>query len=797
MHCLRYLPALLLAGLHAQPSASEMGSPVFFEAKIRPVLAQNCYGCHSSKMKSPMGETVLDTKAGLGKAVSGKLLAALRYTDPHVQMPPAGKLPDAVIADFAAWVEAGAKDPRTDAAGPTQALRGMPVEEGRKWWAFQPVREQAAPAVANPGWLRRKIDAFLLARMEEKGLAPSAQADRRTLARRVYLDLLGMRPTYEEVEAFANDAAPDAFARLVDKLLASPHYGERWGRHWLDVARYAEDNPTSEATNPPYPYAWRYRDWVIEALNKDVPYDRFVKLQLAADLLPGTEREDLRALGYVGAAPVYHKDQRLSLDVISTFLSDDWDERVDAVSRGLLGLTVACARCHDHKFDPISTKDYYGLAGVFASTMRSERPTFAVPAEVEARFQWVQRRLFDLAYSRNLLTNEASTVVGAEERVARWKGEIAQLQAEVEQWRGQYPQLVEHLERYWRDPAKQARQATAARRRPSALNDPFVHTVYDAANYVDGSDANYTWLHYKAGEARDLPVFLRGNPATPGEVVPRKFLSVLSRGEERFGRGSGRLELAERIFGDGAPLAARVMVNRVWAWHFGRALVGTPSDFGTQGERPTHPELLDDLAARFIANGWSLKWLHREILLSAAWQQDARRRADGDRIDQTNTLLWRMNPRRLEIEAYRDSVLRLAGTLDGKLYGVSEDLDAETNRRRTIYGRVSRGRLNGLLKLYDFPEAAQTAPARDMTTTPLQQLFVMNGPFLRGQADELARAIATETDNRVRLQKLYRRILSRDPSAREMDLGLTYLAQGKLEEYAHVLLATNEVLLQP
>jgi hypothetical protein len=429
--------------------------------------------------------------------------------------------------------------------------------------------------------------------------------------------------------------------------------------------------------------------------------------------------------------------------------------------------------------------------------MRSERPVFEVPAEVEARFQWVQRRLFDLAYSRNLLTNEASTVVGAEERVVRWKGEIARLQAEVEQWRGPYPQLVEHLERYWRDPAKQARQATAARRRPGALNDPFVHTVYDAANYVDGSDANYTWLHYKAGEARDLPVFLRGNPATPGEVAPRKFLSVLSRGEERFGRGSGRLELAEKIFADGAPLAARVMVNRVWAWHFGRALVGTPSDFGTQGEKPTHPELLDDLAARFIASGWSLKWLHREILLSAAWQQEARRRADGDRIDQTNTLLWRMNPRRLEIEAYRDSVLRLAGTLDGRLYGVSEDLDAETNRRRTIYGRVSRGRLNGLLKLYDFPEASQTAPARDLTTTPLQQLFVMNGPFLRGQANVVADAIAGAGDSRAQLRALYRRILSRDPSAREMDLGLTYLAQGKLEEYAHVLLATNEVLLQP
>jgi len=786
-----FLLVSVAAGLHAQAP-----DPAFFESKIRPVLVTSCYACHSSKLKAPMGDLVLDTKAGLKKAVDGRLLKAMRYTDPHLHMPPSGKLPQPVIDNFEAWVAAGAVDPRTDTATTTAALRGMPVAEGRKWWAFQPVKEQPAPGVRNNAWMQRKIDAFVLARLEEKKLAPSPKADKRTLAQRLYIDLIGLRPSYEEIEAFVNDPDPKAYANLVEKLLQSEHYGEKWGRHWLDVARYAEDNPTSEATNPPYPYAWRYRDWVIEALNKDVPYDQFLRLQLAADKVPNAPRSDLRALGYLGAAPIYHKDQRLSHDVIYTFLSDDWDERVDAVSRGLLGLTVACARCHDHKFDPIPTKDYYGLASVFASTMRSERPLFDVDPDVELRFQYVQRRLFDLAYSRNLLTGEASTVDGAAERVTRWKAEIAELQKEMEGLQERYPLLVKNLERFWREPARQAQQAVAARRRPGASEDPFMHTVYDAGSYVDGSDANYTMLTYKPGEPRDLPVFLRGNVASPGEPAPRKFLAVLNQGNEEFNSGSGRLELAEKITTDAAPLTARVIVNRVWGWHFGRPLVNTPSDFGTQGEKPSHPELLDDLAARFIANGWSLKWLHREILLSSAWQQASNRRADGDRADQGNILLWRMNPRRLDVEAYRDSLLRISGALSPKLYGLSEDLDGEANVRRTIYGRISRSRVSNVLKIYDFPDAIQTSPNRDLTTTPLQQLFVMNGVFVKAQATALAKALEPEPDANARVRALYRKVLSRDPSPKEIDIALTYLAQSDLAGLAHVLLSTNEVLFQ-
>jgi hypothetical protein len=359
---------LVGSGLFAQtPDAA------FFESKIRPVLVGKCYGCHSSKLKAPMGGLVLDSKAALlaggssgpaliaGKPDESRLIKALSYADPELQMPPSGKLPDAVLTDFRQWIAAGAPDPRTASSAsdaPANApLKGMSQEDGRKWWAFQPIHEVPAPKVADANWPRTKIDSFILAKLEEKKLKPAVQEDRRTLVRRAYVDLVGYKPNYEEVEAFANDPSPNAWENLVDKLQASSQYGERWGRHWMDVARFGEDNPTGEATNPAYPFAWRYRDWIIEAVNKDVPYDRFVKLQLAADLMPDVPREDMRALGYLGASPIYHKDQRLSKDVIGGFMTDDWDERVDALTRGTMAMTVACARCHDHKFDPIPTRD--------------------------------------------------------------------------------------------------------------------------------------------------------------------------------------------------------------------------------------------------------------------------------------------------------------------------------------------------------------------------------------------------------------------------------------------------------
>jgi hypothetical protein len=796
----------------------------FFESKIRPVLANKCYGCHSTKLKSPMGGLVLDTRAGMlkggalgpavvpGKPSEGHLLKALSYTNAHLQMPPSGKLPDSVIADFENWISAGAPDPRKEAAGTSAAvtpLRGMSVEDGRKWWAFQPVTEKALPALKDTGWAKSRADRFILAKLEEKGLKPSPAADPATLVRRAYVDLVGYKPTFAEVQAFVLDKSADAYEKLVDRLIASPHYGERWGRHWMDVARYGEDNPTSEATNPPYPFAWRYRDWIIEAINRDVPYDKFVKLQLAADLMPGTPREDMRALGYLGAAPVYHKDQRLSADVIGGFLTDDWDERIDAVTRGVMGLTVACARCHDHKFDPIPTKDYYGLMGVFASTMRAERPMFEVDPAVETRYLWIQNRLFDLKYSANLLTGEASTVENAAPRVARWKTEIESLRDEVKQLEGRYPKLVTSLEKYWTFPPPRAERPAAEpapkappppaprRRRNLTSTEPFMNAVYDAAQYVDGSDANYTFVNYKPGEPRDFPVLLHGNAATPGETVPRHFPLVLSKGDSAFTRGSGRLELADRIFTDAGPLTARVIVNRVWDWHMGKPLVPTASDFGAQGEKPSHPELLDDLAARFIAHGWSLKWLNREIMLSAAYCQSSHPRADGVQADPENVLLWRMNPRRMDVESYRDSLLRVTGRLSDQMYGPSEDVDDETSVRRTVYSRVSRGRVSKLFRLYDFPDASQTAPNRDLTTSSLQQLFIMNSGFMRRGSEALAKSVEQMPDNTAKIQELFRRVLGREPNPKELDMALTYLADGTLEQYAHILLSSNELIFWP
>ncbi len=764
--------AFVTQSLFAQSAEFE-----FFEKKIRPVLTEKCYACHSSKAKSPMGGLVLDTREGLikggatgpaivaGKPDESRLVLALRYLDNRFRMPPAGKLADSTIADFEKWISMGAPDPRLAAAAAAKPVAGIDFAKGRRWWAFQPVQESTAPKVSRSDWPRKKIDSFVLAKLDENKLAPSPEADGRMLIRRASFDLTGLPPSYEETEAFVADNAPDAYERLVEKLLASPRYGERWARYWLDVARWAEDHPTSEATNQPHPFAWRYRDWVIEALNRDVPYDRFIKQQFAADLMPGFEPADMRALGYIGNSPMYHKDLRLSTEVIGTLAADDWDERVDAVSRGLLGLTVACARCHDHKFDPISAKDYYALAGVFASTWLVKRPIVAMDKAAEGKLVWDHEKLYRVGgASRNL--NEFDTISAeAVKQVIRMKEEVAELKKELEK-----------------------------------IDTPLTHAIIDCGVWIGALDPTVTWIELKPGQPRDLPVFIRGNVATAGEIVPRRFLTVLSKGTpEPFKKGSGRLELAEKIVGEGAPLSSRVIVNRVWGWHFGRPLVGTPSDFGAQGELPSHPELLDDLSARFIANGWSFKWLHREIMLSAAYRQSGRRVDAAYRADPSNKWLWRTNPRRLDVEAWRDAILKVAGTLDVKMGGPSADLEARDNTRRSVYGKISRSRVHPLLRLYDFPDSTQHSPGREITTTPVQQLFVMNSEFFQNQAAALIGSVDAGRTDSERVRTLYRRVFSRDPTPKEADLGLSFLAKGREQfghepwnEYAQALLGSNE-----
>ncbi len=777
-----HLRLLTLAALAATLAVAQSPEIEFFESNIRPVLVEKCVVCHSSELAQPMGGLRLDSQEGLltggqsgpalvpGEPQSSLIVEALTYKSASLKMPPTGKLSDAVIEDFRTWISQGAADPRQAEAAPPSAAAeggpGTPIDEGRKWWAFQPLNELLAPAPNRTGWSQRKIDAFILTKLEENGLEPSPQADRRTLVRRAYYDLTGLPPTYAEVEAFANDTSPNAYESLIDQLLSSPRYGERWGRHWLDVARWAEDHPTRESTNQPHPYAWRYRDWVIEAVNKDIPYDQFIRMQFAADLMPGFKPRDMRALGYIGNSPMYHKDARLSRDVIETLASDDWDERVDAVSRGLLGMTVACARCHDHKFDPITNRDYHALAGVFASLWLVKRPIIEMDSA------------------------EAEKLVWDHERLVRIKGQVGNLK--------ELDTIAEEVH-----PVVAAMQAEVETLQVMLARDttPMTHAVIDAGVWIDGNTPTVTWIDIRPGEPRDLPIFIRGNVANPGEIVPRSFLEVFSDGEpEPFRQGTGRLELANKIVGDAGPLAARVWVNRVWGHHFGQHLVGTPSNFGTQGHAPTHPQLLEDLTARFVDNGWSLKWLHREIMLSAAYQQSSRLIEASDKTDPTNQWTWRMTPRRLDIEAWRDSIIKVSGELDLTPGGPSADANGELSRR-TVYSEISRGRLHPMLKLYDFPDASQHFPKRLETTTPLQQLFVMNSAWMERQALSLSKLDADITDSTERIGALYRRTFSRDATASEVELGLAYLQQRQAdlghqpwEEYAQVLLGSNEFI---
>jgi hypothetical protein len=694
----------------------------WFEAKIRPVLVARCYECHSAGAKEIQGGLRLDTREAVrtggdsGPAVvpgdkdASLLLSALRYEGP--EMPPDGKLSDQVIADFETWILKGAADPRE--AAPDEAPsepEKLDLAAGKRFWAFQPPRAQPLPAVRAAGWPRRRIDRFVLAAMESAGLAPNPPADRRTLIRRVSFDLTGLPPSGDQVDEFVADQSPDAYARLVDRLLASPHYGERLARMWLDVARYAEDQAhiVGDDRSLCYPNAYLYRDWVIEALNRDLPYDQFVKLQLAADLIEPQDPSSHVALGFLGLGPKYYGRGSPAVQ------AEEWDDRVDTVSRGLLGLTVSCARCHDHKFDPIPTEDYYALAGVFAGTEMYNRPL--VPAA----------ELNDKGQAKN-------------------------------------PEQAAHIVR--------------------------------------------------EGKPRDLAVFIRGNVENQGAVVPRRFLQALSAGEPpRLAHGSGRRDLAEAIVDPKNPLVARVIVNRVWALVFGRPLVATPSNFGHSGARPSHPELLDDLAVQFVQHGWSLKWLVRELALSATYQQSSQAEPAKLAADPENRGLSRMNRRRLSAEAWRDAVLAAAGTLEPAVGGKSIDPLDPAQNRRTVYAAVSRLELNRYLALFDYPDPNLHADRRLETTTPLQKLFVLNSPFLAA----MAKAVAARTAgsgavepaegeagrDEAEVESVYRAVLGRGPSSEERARGLRFVrAQraatsdplGPWRQFAHVLLASNEFL---
>jgi hypothetical protein len=744
----------------------------FFEAKVRPLLAKSCFPCHSQQAGKKRGGLQLDSRTALlqggdsgpavvpGRPEASLLVKAVRQADPQLQMPPTGKLPVQEVVALEEWIRRGAAYPGGGATG--KPAPAIDLTEGRKLWSLQPVRPAAPPTTRQQAWQKKPIDGFLLAELEKRGLEPAPPAPRRALIRRATFDLVGLPPTPEEVAAFLADPAPDAYERLIDRLLASPHYGERWGRHWLDLTRYADVGENFyDSRGAPH----LYRDWVVQAVNADVPYDRFVQLQLAADLMPDARPADLAALGFLGLSPQYWKELKLDHLVIKAVVAEEWEERISTIGGTFLGLTVACARCHDHKFDPITTQDYYALAGVLASTQLAER--------------WL------------LPEAQAAAVRQAREEVRTAEERLKKLNDK----KGLAP------------PEQEERQALQARiaalTKTPGYDAPSVPGLAEASLQVLPDGPHRTKLVYKAGEPQDVAVQVRGNPGNLGPVVPRRFLAVLSAEPPTpFTRGSGRLELARAIVTDAAPLAARVFVNRVWRHHFGAGLVETPSDFGRQGDPPSHPQLLDDLAARFIANGWSLRWLHREIMLSAAYQQSSTvaRPTAPEATDPANRLLWRMNRRRLDVESWRDAMLAVTGTLDRTIGGPSRELSDLANHRRTLYGTVKRRELNDLLRLHDFPDPTTHNPTRLPTTTPLQQLFTLNSPFLQQQAAALVKRLHGDAPGKDggRIRRAYALLFGRPATETEVHLGLEFLAGGPAgrmwEQYAHVLLSSNEFL---
>ncbi len=734
-----------------------------FEHQIRPILKAHCFRCHGED--EPI-EGNLDLRlvrfhlkgGDSGPAVvpgqpdESPLLTRIRAGE----MPPEGASPlkPEQVRLIEDWIRSGAKTLRPE---PLTAESSAITEDDRNFWAFQPLKTGSINFPSETSGVRNFIDALVRQRLEQEKLPPSDEADRHTLLRRLTFTLIGLPPTWEEQQAFLADESPDAYERVVDRLLASPHHGERWARFWLDLGRYVDETPwwVTSAKN-----AWVYRDWIAKSFNEDRPYDDFVRRQLATDQMDDARPADNSALGFLGLSPSYWKELRLSVDVIKTVVAEENDERIDTISRTFLGLTLSCARCHDHKFDPLTMRDYYALAGVVASTQLVDKPQVSYSAAETV--QVVRQQIADLQA-------RIAAIKALKDNVDR-SAEVNRLET-----------LIGHLRASTPD-----------------FDVPWVHAVEDTLLIVQPEGDDKTRLEYRHGEVADMPIFRRGNPSAPmNTVVPRRYLSVLSPAEpQRFQKGSGRLELANSILTASQPLASRVQVNRLWAQHLGKGIVRTLSDFGRQGEPPTHPELLDALAAQFIEHGWSHKWLHRRIVESATFRQSSRPSPEGEERDPDNKLLWRMHRRRLDIEPYRDAILAASGRLDDRLYGPSLTFDDALNVRRTLYGKVVREEQHSMLRLYDFPDASAHSPGREQTTTSLQQLFVMNGPLFRDSAVAAVQAVNSQDAQRF-VEESYRRIYQRMPSQRELELGMNFIVasdEASKQAYLHALLGSNEFL---
>jgi len=748
-----------------------LGDPIhdedlaFFEQRIRPLLAHKCYECHSSESKELQGSLLVDSRTTLrrggtkgpavvaGDVEHSLLIEAVRYTNEDMQMPPDGKLSDADIADLEHWVKLGAPDPRSTA---TKHLgKQIDIAAARNFWSLRPISSPSIPVVKLVEWPLTDIDHFILAKQETQELTPAGDADKRALIRRATYDLIGLPPTPDEVNAFLADDSDVAFSRVVERLLASPRYGERWGRHWLDVVRYADT--AGDNSDYPIPQIHRYRDWVINALNQDQPYDEFVRDQIAGDLRGGTTDEQrhqrIIATGYLANARRFGS----RVDDYPQHLTIE--DTIDNLGRSFLGLTISCARCHDHKFDPITNRDYYGLYGIFHST----------------RYPWPGIEL-------DKRQREFVPLVAPEKR-AEMEQALAERTKEQSRLDDEVRKLKDALKKAPDSEQKDATQAlqdTERRAQDYLEQPPLFETAYAVA---------------EAQTPDDVAIQLKGDPARQGDIVPRHFLTVLG-GEELPAdlNVSGREQLAEWILAKENPLPARVMVNRIWQHHFGRGLVPTPNDFGKQGKPPTHPELLDYLATQFRTSGWSMKSMHRLIMNSRTYQQSSARDPKAMLQDPANEWLAGFSRRRLDAESVRDTLLALGGNLDLSPAGAHPFPPQHTwdftqhkpfkavyeSRHRSVYLMTQRIQRHPFLAIFDGADPSTSTAARMISTTPLQALYLLNDPFVHEQSRLVAeRIIARSTDSASRVTFAWELLFARPPASDERASAEAFLANAR------------------
>lgn len=780
------LPALV----HATGQTISDEQANFFERKIRPVLIEKCYQCHSAESNKIKGGLTLDTKDGTlnggdtgpavvpGRLDDSLLIAAIRYANEDTAMPPKGKLPASVIADFETWVKMGAPDPRNAegamVADATEASakwtkKEINIEQGRHYWAYQAPKKPAAPALKNTAWPKSDIDRFVLAKLEEKGLQPVPDAQKLDLLRRVTFDLTGLPPTPDSIQAFMKDPSPDALGKVVDVLLASPRFGEYWGRHWLDVARYAES--AGKDVNLPYPFAWRYRDWVIEAMNRDLPYDQFVQQQIAGDLLPFKDAVDqsekIVATGFLAVGSKPHNERNpLQFDL------EVADEQIDTFSQAFLGITVACARCHDHKFDPIPQKDYYALAGIFLSSETLYGTNVGVQNSAAAD-------LIDLG-------KESRMPAGFEGITAAQRTEMAAQLKEVEEEGFDIQRQARQLRIEGKD--VNLPQLLATRQRLGELKGSI-------GRYEENGDARILAMGvYDRRRPYDSPIYGRGEATQPGERVDRGFVQMLYQGSPpEIYRGSGRLELARWAGSVQNPQAARVMVNRMWRWLFGRGIVASVDNFGAMGGKPANAALLDHLAIRFMENGWSMKKMVREIVLSRTYQLASQHAPQNFAADPENTLNWRMNARSVDAESLRDAMLSVSGKLDlypaegsvvtragggrQELFRLGLTVQQPTVSR-SVYLPILRDQVPEVLSLFDFANPSMVTGDRENTNVPAQSLYLLNNAQVQSHSDAFAKRVyESSKDQMIRIANAYWLAFGRAPTQYEVQATRTFFSE--------------------